>query len=68
LLLFRIVVDNCANNGTMTVAFIGPIVPITAPSTQFAFTSAFAPGAEYLLAVNTTGAGSNQPYTLSIQP
>jgi hypothetical protein len=69
LLLYRILADNCALNGTMTVEFVGRPMPITSAS-QFGvtLTNQFIPGQQYLLAVNTTGAGSSQPYSISVQP
>jgi hypothetical protein len=68
LLLYRIAQDNCAVNGTMTVKFVGPIVPLSTQPSQVTFINAFEPGAQYLLAVNTTGPGNSQPYIISIQP
>lgn len=67
LLLYRITADTCATNGTMSVSF-SRATPVTGSSFQITFANAFILGQQYLLAVNTTGALTNQPYTMTIQP
>jgi hypothetical protein len=66
---YRIVADNCATLNSLSIALVRPAIPINS-ATQFQtrLTNVFAPGASYLLAVRTTGAISNTPYTITVQP
>jgi hypothetical protein len=69
LLLYRIVADNCETNGTMIVTFVpNPVSIASSTFFQTTFAGMFIPGADYLLAVNITGAGSSQPYRITVQP
>jgi hypothetical protein len=65
-LLYRVTNDRCRTNNTMSVSFVGAI-PITGASLQTTLTNLIS-GNDYLIAVNITGAASNRPYTLTIQP
>jgi hypothetical protein len=68
MLLYRIAVDKCATSGTMTVVYLGE-AGITSPTSfDTAFNNLLTPGQSYLLAVNTTGAFTSQPYTITVQP
>jgi hypothetical protein len=68
LLLYRITSDNCAANGTLSVVYLRE-AGITSPTSfETAFNILFTPGQSYLLAVNTTGALTSQPYSITIQP
>lgn len=68
LLLYRITSDNCAANNTLTVVYVKD-AGITSPTSfETAFNNLFTPGQTYLLAVNTTGAFTSQPYSITIQP
>jgi hypothetical protein len=66
LLLYRVTNDRCRTNNTMSVSFIQAI-PISGASLQTTLAGLIS-GNDYLIAVNVTGAGSNQPYTLAIRP
>ncbi len=66
LLLYRVTNDRCRTNNTMSVSFIQAI-PISSASLQTTLTGLIS-GNDYLIAINITGAGSNQPYTLTIRP
>jgi hypothetical protein len=67
LLLYRIINDACAIDGTMSVSFIGSAL-IAGQTFQTTFANAFSPGQQYLLAVNTTGALTNAFYAITIRP
>jgi hypothetical protein len=67
LLLYRITSDRCSTNGTISVIFVSSL-PIAAGNTQVTLGNLLAGGAEYLLAVQTTGATSSAPYRLDISP
>ncbi len=67
LLLYRINSDQCSTNGTISVTFVRNW-PIAAGNTQVTLNGLLVGGAEYLLAVQTTGALSNAPYRLDITP
>jgi hypothetical protein len=66
LLLYQLRADNCGATGSMTVSFVSS-VNITSSSFQTTL-SGFNAGSTYLLAVNVTGATSNQFYTITIRP
>ncbi len=66
LLLYRVVNDRCRTHGTMSVSFIREI-PITGTSLQTVLSNLVS-DTDYLIAVNVTGAASNRPYTLKIEP
>jgi hypothetical protein len=68
MLMYRIAADNCAANNTLTVIYLGE-AGISSPTLfETAFNNLFTPGQSYLLAVNTTGALTPQPYTITVQP
>lgn len=65
LLLYLITADNCATNNTMSLSFIRSATIAQGTSTT-TFSNALLAGQQYLLAVNTTGALTNQFYTLTL--
>ncbi len=67
LLLYRIVSDKCATNGSMTVVYLGQASITSGTLYQKTFTG-LTLGQNYLLAVNTTASFSSQVYTLSVTP
>ncbi len=67
-LLYRITSDNCAANGTLSVVYLTEAGITSATSFETAFNTLFTPGQSYLLAVNTTGALTSQPYSITLQP
>jgi hypothetical protein len=68
LLLYRIASDTCAANGTLTVVYLGEAGIASPTSFETVFTNRFTPGQTYLLVVNTTGALTSQPYSITLQP
>lgn len=67
LLLYRIKEDQCATDKTISVSFVSSS-PVASGNSQIGLGSAFAPGTDYLLAVQTTGAPSDAPYRIEIHP
>jgi hypothetical protein len=67
LLLYRINNDQCSTSGTISVIFVRSSL-IAAGNTLVTLDNLLVGGAEYLLAVQTTGAPSNVPYRLDITP
>ncbi len=66
LLLYRVVSDRCATNGTLTLAFIASY-PITSSTQYQRALTGLTTGTQYILAVNTSGGFSTQPYRFTIQ-
>jgi hypothetical protein len=66
--VYRIVQDNCATNDSISIATVRSPIPIgTSGVFQLVLTNAFASGSDYLVVINTTGAGSSLLYRITVQ-
>lgn len=68
ILLYRIVADRCGINNTVSVVYLGEAGITSSTPFETAFNNLLTPGQSYLLAVNTIGALTSQPYIITIQP
>jgi hypothetical protein len=66
ILVYKILADTCASNGQLSLQFIEQT---TIATTSFQrVLSIIQPNESYLIAINTTGGFTDQPYTISVSP